>query len=40
MLDIPGGHGKVPIGPCHLAADEDGGWQVRDPNGRWHSHGD
>ncbi len=28
VLDIPGGHGKVPIGPCYLA---DG--EVEDPNG-------
>ena len=28
VLDIPGGHGKVPIGPDYL---EDGA--VRDPNG-------
>ncbi len=29
VLDIPGGHGKVPIGPDYLAADD----QVRDPGG-------
>jgi lysine 2,3-aminomutase len=29
VLDIPGGHGKVPIGPGYL--DEDGA--IRDPNG-------
>ena len=31
VLDIPGGHGKVPIGPDYLEA--DGG--VRDPAGVW-----
>jgi len=33
VLDIPGGHGKVPIGPDYL--EEDG--TVRDPGGRRHS---
>jgi lysine 2,3-aminomutase len=28
MLDIPGGHGKVPVGPAYLHGDE-----VEDPNG-------
>src|SRR6185295_14657267 len=31
MLDIPGGHGKVPIGPDYLSQD---GSAVADPNGR------
>jgi lysine 2,3-aminomutase len=31
VLDIPGGHGKVPVGPDYL---DDG--QVRDPAGTWH----
>jgi lysine 2,3-aminomutase len=30
VLDIPGGHGKVPVGPDYL--DDDG---VRDPSGTW-----
>ncbi len=33
VLDIPGGHGKVPIGPDYLAP---GGTAVRDPDGRSH----
>ena len=33
ILDIPGGHGKVPIGPVYLA---DGG--VEDPAGRRHAY--
>lgn len=33
VLDIPGGHGKVPIGPGYLEA---GGETVRDPQGRPH----
>jgi lysine 2,3-aminomutase len=35
VLDIPGGYGKVPVGPCYLA-DNDGGCSVTDPNGRRH----
>ncbi len=35
VLDIPGGHGKVPIGPDYLDAGlED--QRVRDPRGAWH----
>jgi len=33
VLDIPGGHGKVPIGPVYLEGDD----QVRDPAGRSHT---
>jgi lysine 2,3-aminomutase len=33
ILDIPGGHGKVPVGPDYLA---DG--QVEDPAGRRHAY--
>jgi len=32
VLDLPGGHGKVPIGPCYLR--EDG--TVKDPSGSLH----
>ena len=38
QLDIPGGHGKVPIGPDYLRRDADGGWRVRDPAGRGHPY--
>ena len=34
VLDIPDGHGKVPIGPDYLAQDE----QVEDPNGVSHPY--
>lgn len=34
VLDIPDGHGKVPIGPNYLAQDE----QVEDPNGVSHPY--
>ena len=33
VLDIPGGHGKVPIGPDYLAPDAG---SVRDPDGARH----
>jgi len=39
VLDIPGGHGKVPIGPDHLHRDGDG-WRVTDPNGGQHRYHD
>jgi lysine 2,3-aminomutase len=35
VLDIPGGAGKVPIGPCYLAGTGDG-LTVEDPSGRPH----
>jgi lysine 2,3-aminomutase len=37
VLDIPGGHGKVPIGPGYLHAD---GGQVADPQGEPHDYPD
>jgi len=33
MLDLPGGHGKVPIGPV-FAADQGDGWLLEDFHGR------
>lgn len=39
VLDIPGGHGKVPVGPGYLLAEGDG-WVVTDPQGREHSYRD
>jgi lysine 2,3-aminomutase len=35
VLDIPGGHGKVPIGPGYLS---EGGGQVTDPWGETHGY--
>jgi lysine 2,3-aminomutase len=32
-LDIPGAHGKVPIGPAYLAPRPEGGYDVADPEG-------
>ena len=37
VLDIPGGHGKVPIGPCSLDRDGDG-WIVEDSAGMCHRY--
>lgn len=36
VLDVPGGHGKVPIGPEYVSGGEDGEWAVADPRGRDH----
>jgi lysine 2,3-aminomutase len=33
VLDIPGGHGKVPVGPTYLEGD-----QVQNPSGGWHTY--
>jgi lysine 2,3-aminomutase len=40
ILDIPGGYGKVPIGPCAIHGDgENGcGWTVEDSAGRKHPY--
>lgn len=38
VLDIPGGHGKVPIGPDHAAQDADGALVVTDPWGVTHRY--
>jgi lysine 2,3-aminomutase len=33
VLDIPGGHGKAPVGPCYVGEDE-----VTDPSGNRHAY--
>jgi lysine 2,3-aminomutase len=38
VLDIPGGHGKVPIGPNYLSRTDDGRITVNDIRGRPHSY--
>ena len=38
VLDIPGGYGKVPIGPAYLSDAEDGGYDVIDPQGLSHRY--
>ncbi len=40
VLDIPGGHGKVPIGPDYLSRAADDLWQVSDPRGGLHRYAD
>lgn len=37
VLDVPGGHGKVPVGPVY-ATEDDGGWIVEDPGARRHRY--
>jgi lysine 2,3-aminomutase len=37
VLDIPGGHGKVPVGPGYLAGSDEG-WMVTDPQGAGHRY--
>jgi lysine 2,3-aminomutase len=39
VLDIPGGHGKSPIGPCYLDESEDG-FEVEDWQGGRHAYRD
>ena len=38
MLDLPGGHGKVPVGPGYVAGDLDGCVDVEDPWGGRHAY--
>jgi lysine 2,3-aminomutase len=38
VLDIPGGHGKVPVGPAHVAGSEAEGWTITDPDGVPHPY--
>jgi lysine 2,3-aminomutase len=37
VLDIPGGHGKVPVGPCHARRNGES-WMVEDPDGGCHAY--
>jgi len=39
VVDIPGAHGKVPVGPQYLAADADG-MMITDPSGEAHRYSD
>ncbi len=38
VLDIPGGHGKSPAGPCYARDDGNGQWLIEDWRGRTHSY--
>lgn len=36
VLDLPGGYGKVPIGPGYISETRSGSWCIDDPNGGRH----
>ena len=38
VLDIPGGHGKSPVGPNYLRGGEESGYQIEDFKGQPHSY--
>jgi lysine 2,3-aminomutase len=38
VLDIPGAHGKVPIGPAYVAAVGEGAYELRDASGTAHDY--
>jgi lysine 2,3-aminomutase len=38
VLDLPGGHGKVPVGPCYAEALGDDSWSIEDPAGARHRY--
>jgi len=39
VLDLPGGHGKVPVGPCYATPqDRSGTWSITDPTGQAHQY--
>lgn len=40
VLDIPGGHGKSPVGPVYAEPDAGGGWRVADFAGGVHAYED
>lgn len=40
VIDIPGGHGKVPAGPAWLRPSEDGGFVISDAAGTLHPYAD
>lgn len=40
VLDIPGGHGKVPVGPAYLGEGAAGGYEVTDRKGQTHHYRD
>ena len=39
VLDIPGGHGKVPVGPQWIGKPDPAGYTVIAPNGKTHNYG-
>lgn len=39
LLDVPGGHGKVPVEPDWVTPTDDGGLRIEAPDGTIHSYG-
>lgn len=40
VLDLPGGHGKAPLGPGHVERLAKGHYRIRDWRGQWHEYRD
>ncbi len=40
VIDMPGGYGKVPIGPSYLSEKSDGKYEISDPTGQRHCYND
>ncbi|MDE2229709.1 MAG: lysine-2,3-aminomutase-like protein [Alphaproteobacteria bacterium] len=38
VLDLPGGHGKVPVGPCYARTHDTETWEIEDPAGVCHRY--
>ena len=38
VVDLPGGYGKVPVGPCYAQAVDDDSWSIEDSTGRRHRY--
>lgn len=38
VVDLPGGYGKVPVGPCYVQALDDDSWSIEDPAGKQHRY--
>lgn len=38
ILDIPGGYGKVPVGPSYISDSKDGALEIQDINGQPHAY--
>lgn len=38
ILDIPGGYGKVPVGPSYISDSKDGALKIQDINGQPHTY--
>lgn len=38
VLDLPGGYGKVPVGPCYAERLDESSWSIEDPVGSRHRY--